>query len=155
MAAARIPFSESDHQVIRSLCGWALFLAIVYLLIGLLATGLGCFSTLGAVPVFPVSAFGAVLVGLRALCIALAGVILCAQAVFAIQTRSSLLAVVDTDTEDQQHLTRAFSGLKLFFLCQLAGFGVGLIMGFIGVALALVAPELVQAGPRGFGGLHQ
>lgn len=149
---ARIPFSQSDEAMINSMSGWMLFLAIVHFLGGAFFLTCGCFGGIGAGASFAVSPVGAALLTLQMLSFLVLGVLLTVEGVMLVQARGALGAVVTSDQNDQELLSRAFNKLKLFFMLELLWFAINIFVGLLGLALAIVAPEM---GGGGFGNFNQ
>src|SRR5690606_32403157 len=106
-AAARIPFTPNDEQVIRQLGSWMTFVGIVHLLLGLgFLIGAGFFG-LTVAALLERSMFGAVLGGLQALFFAITALVSVIEGALLIQTRMALTGVLTSDSQDQALISRS------------------------------------------------
>lgn len=147
-SVARIPFSPQDETVISTLNGWMLFLAIIHFIGAAFFLLCGCIAVVGAAGQIAQAVLGGIVYTLQMFTLPVLGAIMLAEGIFAIQARAALDKVVSTDQADQQFLTEAFKKLKLFFMLELAWFGVSVVSSLLGMIVTIVAPEL--AGPQGF-----
>lgn len=151
---ARIPFSPADEQVINTLTGWMLFIAILHFLGGAFFLTCGCFGAMGGGAAMAFSPAGGILTILQMLLMLVLGVVLIVEGVLIVQGRSALSSVVTSDTGDQQYLSDAFKRLKFFFMLELAWFAINILVAIIGLLVALIAPEMAGGGFGDFGGLQ-
>jgi hypothetical protein len=142
MSLARIPFSAADEQVIGTLNGWMLFLAIIHFIAAVFVLGCGCFGLVGAVGQLGANPVGGALFTLQMFTLPVLGAVMGVEGLLALQARSALEKVVSSDSSDQQFLSDAFHRLKLFFMLELVWFGVSVLSSFFGIVLGIVAPEL-------------
>lgn len=144
-AAARIPFTPNDEQVIRQLGSWMTFVGVVHLLLGLgFLIGAGFFG-LTVAALLERSMFGAVLGGLQALFFAITALVSVIEGALLIQTRMALTGVLTSDSQDQALISRSIHRLKLFFTAELAFFAFNLGIGVVGVVFGFAAPEAGDA----------
>jgi hypothetical protein len=151
---ARIPFSPSDEQVINTLNGWMLFVAIVHFLFGAFCLTCGCFGAIGGGATMALSPAAGIITILQMLVLMVMGVLAIVEGVMLIQGRSALSSVVTSDTGDQQYLSDAFKRLKFFFMLELLWFSFSVLSALLGLILAIVAPELAGGGLQDFGGFQ-
>lgn len=145
IAAARIPFTPADEQVIRQLGTWMTFVGVVHLLLGAVFLTCGGFFGLSVPALLENTPFGAVLGGLQALLLAITALLSVVEGALLIQTRMALSGVLTSDSEDQALISRAIHRLKLFFMTELAFFAFNLLIGVIGVVFRFAAPEAGDA----------
>lgn len=146
MSLARIPFTEADHQVIRTLNGWMLFLAIIHFIAAFFVLTCGCLATFGAVAAIAQTPLGGVFYTLQMMTLPVLGAVMLTEGIFVLQARSALGRLVDTDTDDQAELSAAFNKLKLFFMLELGWFTITILSGLAGLIVQIVAPELARPG---------
>lgn len=154
MTAARIPFTTAEEGVITQLASWTLFIAIAHFIIGGLALLGSCGISVGAFGLFSGAAGYAVVLLLQALLTVATGGLVVFQGVQLLGVRTDLTKVVETDSNDQGHLSSAFTKLKMFFLLELVAFALAAVLALLGIVGALVAPEgMVPGNLGGMGGM--
>lgn len=150
MSVARIPFTPADEDAIRMLAGTALFLTVMHFVVGALGLLGSCGGAIGVPTAFAFSALGGLASMGTAFCLLLWSAGMIAQAVLLIQLRTSLTAIVETDTGDQAHMADAFAKLKLFFLVEALLFAVGMGLTLF-VSMSQVFGPQVPTALQGFG----
>ena len=149
---ARIPFRPADEQVINTLNGWMLFLAIIHF-VGAAFVFLGsCFGGFGAVTLMAINPLWGALTIVQMLLVLVLGVGLVAEGAMLVQARSALSNVVASDVDDQKFLSTAFQRLKFFFMLELVWFALNVLFALLGLVTAVVAPEMAGGGFGGMGG---
>lgn len=146
-ALARIPFTPQTESVIRQMAGWMLFVAIVHFVLGLLVSlaGFGGGATVlvaiggGGGVEFLIALFLVLVYGSLGLVMLLEGILL-------VRARSALGAVVDSDTNDQEHLSAALRRLEVFFYVEIVLGLLSLLGSVLQIGVALFAPALQHMG---------
>lgn len=150
---ARIPFRPADEQVINTLNGWMLFLAIMHFVGAAFIFLGGCFGAFGAITLLAVNPLWGILTAVQMLLVLVLGVGLVAEGAMLVQARSALSKVVASDVDDQKFLSTAFQRLKFFFMLELVWFALNVFFALLGLVTALVAPEMAGGGLGGLGGM--
>jgi hypothetical protein len=153
LSLARIPFTKADEDIIRSLCGWMLFVTIV---VNFIAFGFACllgvpFGGLAAVRILEFNTVAGIVQLLAIVFLAAASVSYIYQGVVLVQTRSELMAVVTTDQADQAHLAAAFRKLRLVFLIEVIFAVLSVLLNLVQLVSALVS-DVPAGGFPGMGG---
>lgn len=153
MTVARIPFTPEDEGAIRQLTGAMMFLLVVNFIFGALALLGGCFSFVGVPANFsmhPGAGVGALMTAIGVVVYAFG---LIGQGALLVQIRQALVAVVETDTGDQQHLSLAFARLKMFFLIEAVLFMTTMFLSCGSFLTQAFGPvNALMGGGGGFGG---
>lgn len=135
----RIPFTDADEAMIRSLAGWMTFMAIVHIVGGALGlVGGSCLLFGGAMATLRVGALGAVLMALVVVVLAMCAALIW-QGTLLLGAKQSFKEVANTDEADQEHLSRAFERLRTFFLVEMVIGGFALLGALLGVVNLVVA----------------
>lgn len=145
-ALARIPFTPQTEKVIGQMAGWMMFVAIVHIVLGLLfATGGAVGGGALALTFGDRLGAGALAMGIGlALVYGLLGLVLALEGFLLIRARSAFNAVVDTDTNDQEHLSTALRRLKVFFLVEVILGALASLGSVIQIAIVIAAPALTD-----------
>ena len=156
MSLARIPFTQEDEGIIRSLGGWMLFIAILHFIGGGLFGICGCCGAFGAVAQLATLGLSGIVLMLQVLLLVLLSAAWIGQGVLMVQARTAFRGVADTDHADQQFLAEAFKKMKSVFMVEVILGILYLVLNIVTLVNNLVSdvnPAMMMNQGQGFGGM--